>query len=148
MAFGIVFSIISIGNFRCSEGFIFHVTSAFCMFFATFIYAALMIAICRTLYSRFDIESPPTTVTVWLVTAATLLLGVFTFNVISSQFGVMDGFFDEHTNLHWRSDQPGYWWHVASAACEWTLVNSMAVLFACLSRRMANFKNWDKIDDL
>ena len=139
-------ALIMVGNYRCSEAFVMHSIGGLTSFHVTIIYVWYLINVCEQLSVRFKIESRPTTMRVGVIVQMMGLFGMFLFNIISGlQFGTNQVFI-ESVRIHWTRDQPGYWWHVMGTSSEWILVSCNCVLFACLYRRMKQFKEWHKID--
>ena len=140
-----VFAIVAVGNFRCNEAFLLHAIGAFSMFNCTFAQAGLLIYICSKLSAKYGIESRPVTMAIGSICMLVSLMGCVVFSTVAVfQFGY-DNFFDEYKRLHWTRSQVGYWWHVLGTGCEWLLLNSNAILFLCLFRRMKEFKEWHKV---
>lgn len=142
----LAFSIMAVGTFRCDESFLFHALSTFGMFGCMFVYAFLSIYLCNQLWTHWHIETRPVTMTIWLFLGQFLMLIIPIFNFLASQNGDFANIWSEHKSHFWKADEPGFQWHVLSAASDWTLINSVAIFLFCLYRRMSSFTDWLKVE--
>ena len=138
--------LLAVGNFRTTESNRVHTTAAFAMFTLNLLYFSWQYRLSRSLFNRFGVESPPTTLLIFTLLGIVSYLICFAGSTVSMvQFGEERFFADTSARMHWRPADPGYLAHVVGTVAEWVAINSIPLMYLCLCRRMRRFERASKV---
>ncbi len=116
------------------------------MFTLNLLYFSWQYRLSRSLFSRFGVESPPTTLLIFTLLGTVSYLICFAGSTVSMvQFGEERFFADTAARMHWRPEDPGYLAHVVGTVAEWVAINSIPLMYLCLCRRMRRFEVASKV---
>ncbi|KAI2800303.1 DNA damage-regulated autophagy modulator protein [Blomia tropicalis] len=136
-------TMMGVANFRSSELNLIHSIAAFSSFTSVYVYAWYMVKICNRL-SQFEIETKPTSLTIFTI-IGTISLLCCAICTVTNNILFREKITDSYSRMNWKSNEPGYVIHLFATITEWILINISSLLTLCFYSRFRKFNDWPMV---